>query len=239
MSEDNRGLPPEEEQNSTNPLQGLFDIVNDLWGETQSDSLEEADKAAAPASEKTAAAGPAPTQAPAPGKKPEKNASASFEDFWKGVDETVDWTEILVSPTQTDFHVPPELWQLYHEQAEAVLSGDLNAYAEVLRAGQPLKDLQPYTGFCRIAIRSADRVTVTFSPSEEWLERREEETLFTRYLCGMALRCARDVLSLLPLREVEVKAVNGEETLLRAVYPREKLRRLHFNAVDPVALANE
>ena len=100
----------------------LANIVNDLWGH------------AAPAN----AAGPSTTQAvPAQSFPP-------FEQLWQVADETVDWTEALVREHPADGLTSETLWQFFHENAQAVLDGDVQAYMTVLKAANPLGDLKPY-----------------------------------------------------------------------------------------------
>ena len=234
MSEDLENRDPAQQptpEKPANPLANLLDIVNDLWGESLSDGLQRPDQAVPdqrpPRPEKK------PEPEPVPEKKPEKETPAEppFETFWRNADETVDWTDALAYAKPRDGLTSPELWRFFHERAEKVLSGDLPTYAEVLREAAPLADLRPYTDSCRIAVNSADKVTVTFIPAEGWLT--AEPARLRRYLSGISLRCARDVMALLPIREVLVKAVEQGEVLLTVTFSRGDLRGARFGFIDP------
>ena len=164
-----------------------------------------------------------PEQPAAPAYQP---SFPPFEQLWKTADETVDWTEALVSAEPVDGLTNPQLWRFYHSQAKAVLDGDLHAYAEVLRAGKPLHDLTRYTTALAIDVNSADKLTARFTPAECYLQQDGR-----RYLCGMALRIARDLMALLPVTTVRVEASNHIDT----TFTRAQLQKVRFTFVDPVA----
>ena len=193
----------------------LANIVNDLWGH------------AAPAN----AAGPSTTQAvPAQSFPP-------FEQLWQVADETVDWTEALVREHPADGLTSETLWQFFHENAQAVLDGDVQAYMTVLKAANPLGDLKPYARAYTVRATDADELTCDFEVDPAYLGSTESEV--RRYLCGVSLRVARDLMALLPVSRVTVHARQDENLLLDVTYPRETLQRVRFSFVDPVALTKE
>lgn len=193
----------------------LANIVNDLWGH------------AAPAN----AAGPSTTQAvPAQSFPP-------FEQLWQVADETVDWTEALVREHPADGLTSETLWQFFHENAQAVLDGDVQAYMTVLKAANPLGDLKSYARAYTVRATDADELTCDFEVDPAYLSSTESEV--RRYLCGVSLRVARDLMALLPVSRVTVHARQDENSLLDVTYPRETLQRVRFSFVDPVALTKE
>ena len=193
----------------------LANIVNDLWGH------------AAPAN----AAGPSTTQAvPAQSFPP-------FEQLWQVADETVDWTEALVREHPADGLTSETLWQFFHENAQAVLDGDVQAYMTVLKAANPLGDLKPYARAYTVRATDADELTCDFEVDPAYLSSTESEA--RRYLCGVSLRVARDLMALLPVSRVTVHARQDGNPLLDVTYPRETLQRVRFSFVDPVALTKE
>ena len=131
----------------------LANIVNDLWGH------------AAPAN----AAGPSTTQAvPAQSFPP-------FEQLWQVADETVDWTEALVREHPADGLTSETLWQFFHENAQAVLDGDVQAYMTVLKAANPLGDLKPYARAYTVRATDADELTCDFEVDPAYLSSTESE----------------------------------------------------------------
>ena len=187
-------------------LKGMSDIVGDLYGAPQTAVLKAAD-------------------ATEPAQQP---ALPPFSQLWKTADETIDWTDILVSPTPTDGLTPPDKWALYHRHAQAVLQGDLAAYLAVLQAENPMADLMPFVSALDVATVDADTLRATFAPRAD-LQGDE-------YLCGMAVRIARDLFAALPILTVEVAAQQENEVLLTASFTRAQMNKVRFAFIDPVEL---
>ena len=185
-------------------LKGMSDIVGDLYGAPQTAVLKAAD-------------------ATEPAQQP---ALPPFSQLWKTADETIDWTDILVSPTPTDGLTPPDKWALYHRHAQAILQGDLAAYLAVLQAENPMADLMPFVSALDVATVDADTLRATFAPRAD-LQGDE-------YLCGMAVRIARDLFAALPILTVEVAAQQANEVLLTASFTRAQMNKVRFAFIDPV-----
>lgn len=210
----------------TNPLDQLYDIVDDLWGAAR--QAKPQPKPAQDAVEKpvfkSAASSPAPIT-PAPEFPP-------FESLWRVADESVDWTDALAHAAPVDGFTSPALWDYFHQNAEKVLNGDVNAYVDVLKAANPLGDLAPYAAGFNVVAESADRLNVSFEGLKQHLAGDDKEK--QRYLAGMSLRCARDLMALLPVCETAVEARVDGETLLKVVFQRTELQKVRFSFVDPV-----
>ena len=231
--------------NEKNPLDNLYEIVGDLWGTLRTDAAKAAAAPVKPAY-KTSGTVDLPTKGekPAQDGTPEQEAEAEadkaasskdnrppFEAFWKMADETVDWTDALASPMPTDGSVTEEQWQVYHEKAEQVLSGDIRAYTDVMKAARPLDDLKPYTDTFRVQAVDADTLAVTFEALPEQLAGTVAEA--RHYLAGLALRCARDLTALLPVLRVEVTATLAGEELLHVTLTRREMHQVRFAFIDP------
>lgn len=184
----------------------LASVADDLWG-----------------------AQPQPSPDTAPAQPVYQPAFPPFEQLWKTADETVDWTEALVHPEPIDALTSPRLWSFFHQQARAVLDGDLHAYAEVLRTANPLGDIARFTTGIGIDVNSADRLTARFDVAETYLQSDDR-----RYLCGVALRIARDLMALLPVTDVRVIARRADATLLDATFPRARMQKVRFTFIDPI-----
>lgn len=182
----------------------LSGIVSDLWGTPS------------PAEE------PAPAASPAPDFPP-------FEQLWSAVDETVDWTEALVHDAPTDALTSPAQWALYRRYAPAVLAGDPKAYLDVLKAVDPLQDLTSWADRFDVARVDADALRVTFFATPA-LYRQEGR----RYIAGMSLRIARDLLALLPLLRVDVTVQCEGTVRMQVTFQRSDLQKVRFSFIDPV-----
>ncbi len=222
------------ENRPRNPLDMLYQIVGDLWpsdyvppvlqlgneGETAAAEKPAQANAAAPSHEvlyETTSAAP---------------AVPPFEEYWRRADERVEWTEALLNPESHDGLTDPERWRFLHEKAERVLAGDTQAYAEVLQTVDPLADLKPFAQSVTVSAADSDTVRVAFTALEAQTDAR-------RLLAGLALRCARDVLALLPVSAVEVEGRIPEGLTLTVTFQRDPLRKARFGFLDPVEFAEE
>ena len=97
-------------------------------------------------------------------------AQATLENLWITADETVDWTEALLSETSRDGLTGPKLWSFYHRMAPKVLAGDTGAYAEVLTTINPLGDLTEYVAGMILRTPGPDRLECVFDCQRDDLE---------------------------------------------------------------------
>lgn len=195
-------------------LKGMSNIVGDLYV-TPDDAAN------------TVPMKPASPQDTAP-----KPSLPPFRKLWKTADETIDWTDILVSPTPTDGLTPPEKWAMYHKYAAGVLQGDIGAYLAVLQADNPMADLTPYVASLDVTTVNADLLRAAFTPRPDLLEKDARE-----YLCGMAVRTARDLMAALPVLTVDVTATQDDQPLLTVSFTRQMMNKVRFAFIDPVEFA--
>lgn len=205
------------------PLDQLYEIVDDLWGVSKAQTPENR-PVFRPASSEAEQTKSEPVFPP-------------FESLWHVADDTVDWTDALAHAAPVDSFTGPVLWSYFHEHAEKVLEGDVSAYVDVLKAANPLGDLTPYARGFNVVAESADRLSVSFEGLPCHLSAEDGEK--KRYLAGMSLRCARDLMALLPVCETAVRATDGDRTLFEVVFERSELQKVRFSFVDPVQFALE
>lgn len=196
-------------------LKGMADIVGDLYpGEAPKNTAVYKS-----------------SNAPVPAQQPTLPA---FRDLWKTADETIDWTDILVSPTPTDGLTPPDKWALYHQHAEGVLKGDIAAYLAVLQAENPMADLTPYVAALEVTTVDADSLCAAFSVRPDLMHKNADA-----YICGMAVRIARDLFAVLPVLAVEVRATQGDKPLLSVSFTRAQMNKVRFAFIDPVEFVKD
>ena len=208
----------------TNPLDGLYEIVGDLWNMQK---LEEAAAQQQPVKPGPAASLPtAPKKAEAPAPLP------SFDQIWQTADESIDWTDILSGRNTMGLDPLSSRWKFLHEHAQNVLSGSLTDYADVLREVRPLDDMKKYAHHIRVRALSSDEIAVTYEAFEE--DAADNATAYEHYLCGIALRCARDIFAVLPVTHVQVTASAGGKQQLQVRFKRSDMQKTLFNFIDPV-----
>ena len=147
MSEDNN-----RPADTNDLLKKMRAITADLWGESPDVPAEPKPKAEKPARVVV--------------KRPE----IGIDNLWMTADETIDWTDALAHEYPTDGLTNIRLWSFYHKQAEAVLSGDTKAYAEVLKKANPLGELTTFAEGISMRAPDADRVEAQFNIRKEYLD---------------------------------------------------------------------
>ena len=197
-------------------LKKMRAITADLWRESPDVTAEPKPKAEKPARVVV--------------RRPE----IGIDNLWMTADETIDWTDALAHEFPADGLTSVRLWSFYHKQAEAVLSGDTKAYAEVLKKANPLGELTTFAEGISMRAPDADRVEAQFNCRREHLEADGK-----KYLSAMGVRIARDLLACLPAKEVRVTAEKDGKTIFSATYPRQQLLRRNFAFIDPVKFAEE
>lgn len=195
-------------------------IASDLWGGVMPD--EEAEDAV-----------PAGNQPESPVRRPERKGT-DLRNLWKTADETIDWTDALSHSTPTDGLTSQKSWNFYHKHAEGVLSGDLNAYTEVLQEANPLGELTDFAEGISMRAVSESRLESTFVCRQEHMQKNRK-----LYLSGMGLRIARDLLACLPVEEVAVTAEDEGTEVFCVTYTRQQLLHRNFAFTDPILLAKE
>ena len=196
----------------------------------------------APAPETPAPEVPAPASPAAPPADfvPAQLTDEALRSIHKAFDDTVDWVEVSASETPPDESYNPEMWAYYHAMAPAVLEGDLDAYLQVIQEIGPLDDLLDFGGQFQFGTDRASLMEAEFIVNEQTLEtqRREKNViqyfdLLQDYVCSASIRIARDLFALLPVAEVAVHAVLGEDTVLSVVFDRDTMNKIKFGMVDP------
>ena len=59
------------------------------------------------------------------------------------------------------------------------------------------------------------------------------------YICGMAVRIARDLFAVLPVLAVEVRAIQGDKPLLSVSFTRAQMNKVRFAFIDPVEFVKD
>ena len=197
-------------------LKKMRAITADLWRESPDVTAEPKPKAEKPARVVV--------------RRPE----IGIDNLWMTADETIDWTDALAHEFPADGLTSARLWSFYHKQAEAVLSGDTRAYAEVLKKANPLGELTTFAEGISMRAPDADRVEAQFNCRREHLEADGK-----KYLSAMGVRIARDLLACLPVSEVGVKALQDGRSAMEVTYRREDMMHRNFSFLDPVKLTED
>ncbi len=181
--------------------------------------------------------------APAPVEQPvtvSQIDTAAVKAIHKTSDDTIDWTEVLVSAAPPDASYNAEMWRYYHEFAPKVLSGDIDTYLQLIYEVNPLDDLLAYGGNFEFGTDDAQKIEVEFSVNESALLSAKRQLnsvqynlLLQDFVCSVCIRIARDMFALLPINHTIVHAVMNEDTVVSVDFDRAKLSKVKFGYIDP------
>ena len=172
--------------------------------------------------------------------RPSQLTEDALRGIHKSFDEPVDWAEFAKSETPPDGSYNADKWAYFHENAPAVLNGDIDTYLQVIYEVGPLDDLLEYGGQFQFGTDRASLMEVEFTVNEATLEEQRLQKnvvqfydLQQDYVCSTCIRIARDIFALLPVAEVVVHAVLGEDTVVSVRFDRETMDTIKFGWVDP------
>lgn len=154
-------------------------------------------------------------------------------------------------------------WETNQRIAEGVIEGQADAYQEAIRQLSPLEELGELGSSLTHKIDTgAALIDVTFTVTGESVIPRQTKSilktgklsvkdmpkaqfwsLYQDYVCGAALRVARELFALLPLEMVIVTALDSvlntqtgymeEQPILSVAIPRATIEILNFDLLDP------
>lgn len=155
-------------------------------------------------------------------------------------DDSIDWTEVLVSETAPDETYNQDMWKYYHDIAPKILSGDIDAYLQLIYEVNPLNDLLEYGGNYEFGTDNPQLIEVEFTLNDEsllsaksTLNTEEYEILFQDFIASVCIRIARDMFALLPVNNTIVHAVIDNKIITEVNFDRKTLSTVKFGFIDP------
>lgn len=153
-------------------------------------------------------------------------------------------------------------WQACRELASQVLAGNTDAYLDAIRQTEPFSDVQEIGAAISYVAQDATLVEASLHvcaqdviPSEvksllkngklsvKKMPVGQFNGLYQDYVCGCALRVAREMFALLPIKMVIVTAVSSllnaqtgyqeDKPILSVAIPRDTIEKLNFSMLDP------
>ena len=154
----------------------------------------------------------------------------SIKNIYRVADDTVDWRRILVDKNAEPY---------FKERAEKILDGDIDTYFEVISDVNPLDDLLQYGSDFECGTDDPRKMSIHFHVNSDVVLRNArglEETRFNDllqdYVCGCAIRIARDMFALLPLRHMIVDARDGDKEILSVDFEKKSFDKLDIQNID-------
>lgn len=155
----------------------------------------------------------------------------SIESIYRTADAPINWKKMLLSEDPQD--------QYFHERAERVLEGDIDTYFEVINDVNPLNDLIQYGSNFECGTDDPRMLAIHFAVNSgtvlgeaRRLPKNQYNDLLQDYVCGCAIRIARDMFALLPVRHIVIDAYDNGTDILSVDFKRKPFEALDFATLD-------
>ncbi len=163
----------------------------------------------------------------------------SIKSIHKSSDDSIDWTEVLVSSVPPDETYNQQMWEYYHGMAPKILSGDIDTYLQLIYEVNPLDDLLAYGSGYEFGTDDPKKIEVEFNVNENALteakcrlNNRDYNLLLQDYVCSVCIRIARDMFALLPIRNAIIHAVLDGNIIVSVDFDRQNLSKIKLGYVD-------
>lgn len=144
-------------------------------------------------------------------------------------DAPVDWTEIIAGATADDLLMDQSVHTYCARMAPRILSGDVDAYLEVIEKMCPVDDLALYIGDYEFGTDQSSYIEVEFVARPEMVFRDSTtDVLLEEFISAVAIRVARDLFALLPVTKVLVHVEINGNTVLSVIFTRKQLCSINF-----------
>lgn len=162
-------------------------------------------------------------------------AMSLIEGIYENADAAIDWRKILIEDYDAD--IPH--WDYLKARAERVLNGDLDTYFEIISDMNPVDDLLRFGSEFECGTEDPRMLSVHFKVNSsqvlrdiEHLPKTNYNELLQDYVCGCAIRVARDLFALLPFRRIIIDAENSGDDILSVEFTRDKMEGIDYSNVD-------
>lgn len=156
-------------------------------------------------------------------------SSEAIKRIYLYEDAPIDWTELIAGATADDLLMDQTVHTYCAQMAPRVLSGDLDAYLEVIERLRPVDDLALYSGDFEFGTDKPSYIEVEFAASpERVLQNHTSDELFEEFISAVAIRVARDLFALLPVAKVLLHVEIKGNTVLSVVFAKHQLCNTNF-----------
>lgn len=159
-----------------------------------------------------------------------------IRNIYRTADVEVDWKQILLNDSCDN---PSEEWDYYKARVDDVLDGNIDTYFELIRDLNPLDDLLRYGSEFECGTDDPRMMSVHFKVNSDSvlsdarsLPAEQYNLLLQDYVCGCAIRVARDMFALLPLRHIIVDAEDSGRDILSVDFTKKAFEQLEFETLD-------
>ena len=144
-------------------------------------------------------------------------------------DAPIDWAELIAGATADDLLMDQTVHAYCAQMAPRILSGDVDAYLEVIERMRPVDDLALYSGDFEFGTDSPSYIEVEFNADpDRVLADGYADALCEEFVSAVSVRVARDLFALLPVAKVLVHVEINGNTVLSVIFVRNQLCAVNF-----------
>ncbi len=170
----------------------------------------------------------APAEAPAKLKK--GDLAKAIINMYAVADQNIDWGAIKNGTADPNLY---DNFSYLKNRASKVLDGDTDTYLEIISDVNPFDEFIDLGSEFVCSTENPMKVHVDFSVNAaKVFENYPDRELTEDYICGVAIKAARDLFALLPIWSVSLRAEDEGKELLRASFTRDTFEELNFNRID-------
>lgn len=152
-------------------------------------------------------------------------------------DAPIDWTELIAGATADDLLMDQTVHTYCAQMAPRILSGDVDAYLEVIERMRPVDDLALYSGDFEFGTDSPSYIEVEFNTDpDRVLADGYADALCEEFVSAVSVRVARDLFALLPVAKVLVHVEINGNTVLSVIFVRNQLCAVNFRNESATAI---
>lgn len=185
-----------------------------------------------------------------------------FDKILKKNEKKINELELKVQEAKKEDLEDYNSWQNMTRIAYEICNGDIDAYLKVIEEFRPLDDLLEFGSGFEFFIENTEQIEVEFEVNSDTVVPKEVKSLTKTgkistkqmsktkyfdvqqdYVCSCAIRIARDMFALLPLKDVIINALDNrlntatgryeKVAILSVKIKREILNSLNMDLIDP------
>ncbi|MBR5925931.1 MAG: DUF4236 domain-containing protein [Firmicutes bacterium] len=145
-------------------------------------------------------------------------------------DQVIDWGAIKNGTADSNLY---DNYSYLKNRASKVLDGDIDTYLEIINDVNPFDEFIDLGSEFVCSTENPMKVHVDFTVNaDKVFENYQDRELTEDYICGIAIKAARDLFALLPIWSVSLSAKDEGKELLRASFTRDTFEELNFSRID-------
>ncbi len=156
--------------------------------------------------------------------------SKAIMDIYAISDKQIEWIAIKNSSSNLGY----DNWDYLKNRADKVLDGDIDSYLEIINDVNPFSELIELGSEFSCGTDNPMKMFVECKLNLDKVmdEYKDNKDLLEDYVAAVALKSARDIFALLPLWQVEITALEKEQTVLNVKFSRDQFETLNFDKLD-------